>query len=93
MLRHKTRLIAPGERGEATKMLAIERLRRPDRQPDAMQRKRIESADRFKAAMGRPAGAHIVLGVDFEEPQRRPVAKDFIDVLRLQANPTAVGQR
>jgi hypothetical protein len=39
-----------------------------------MQRDRIEGGDRLKVAMRRAAGAHIVLGMDLEEAERRAFA-------------------
>jgi hypothetical protein len=42
--------------------------------------------------MWRAARAHIVLGMNLEETQRRSVAEDFPDMFGLETNSAAVGK-
>ena len=93
MFGKQARLVARGERREASEMFAVERFWRSDRKSDAVQGNRIERANRLEPAMRRPSGAHVVLGMDLEKSECRPVAKDLVDMFRLQADPAAIGQR
>ena len=91
MLGDERRLVALGKRREARKMGEVERFGRADRQADAVQRKRIERADRLEPPVRRPAGAHVVLGVDLEETEAWPALQDRGEMLRLEADADAAG--
>ena len=60
-------------------MLAVERRGRADRQADAMHRQRIAFAQRAELRMRRPAGAHIIFGVDLEEAERLRRGEDVAE--------------
>ncbi len=47
-------------------MLGIKRAAAPNREPDAVERQGIALADGAEIMVGRPAVAHVVLGVDLE---------------------------
>ena len=91
VLGHERRLKALGDRGEPLKMSAVERPGRADREADAVQRQRIELADRIEAAMRRAARAHIVLRVDLEKPKLRTRVEDRLEMLGLEADADAGG--
>src|SRR5712675_537559 len=73
-------------------MVAIERPHRTDRQPDAMHRQRIAFAQRAELRVRRPAGAHVVLGVNLEESDRLRSGEDVVKMRRLEANSGTRGQ-
>ena len=70
-------------------MRLVERPGRADRQADAVQRQRIELADRVQAAMWRAARAHIVFRVDFEKPKLWPRLDDRLEMLGLEPDADA----
>ena len=86
MLREHARPVAFVERLQALEVRAVERTFGADRQADAMQRQRIAVADRRQIAVRRPAGAHVVLGVDLEPADIRLLGQDRRVVLGLQAD-------
>ena len=51
-------------------MIAIERLHRADRKPDAVDRERVTLAQSAELRMRRSAGAHVIFGVHLEEADR-----------------------
>ena len=51
-------------------MDAIESLHRADREADAMDREGVVLAQPFEHRVRRAARAHVILGVDLEEPDR-----------------------
>src|SRR5262249_2477635 len=67
MLGEEAGLVAFDEVLQPRQVIAVKRLLRADRQPDAVQRQRIAIADRSEIAVRRAAGAHVVLGMDLEE--------------------------
>src|SRR5437016_11327834 len=85
MFGNQGRLIAVDETPEAREMLLVERLRSSDRHAHAVQRQRVIAPDGFKGPMRRSSGAHVVLGVDFEEAPLSAFGKDRGEVLVLEA--------
>src|SRR6266550_8277248 len=73
-------------------MVAIERPHRTNRQPDAMHRQRIAFAQRAELRVRRPAGAHVVLGVNLEESDRLRSGEDVVKMRRLETDAGACGQ-
>src|SRR6202166_5403554 len=67
MLRNKRRLVALDESAEAGEMGPVERLGTADRHAYPVQRNRMVAADALERLMRRSTGAHVVLGVHFEE--------------------------
>ena len=59
--------IAIAQDFKSCEVIAVERLHRPDRQTDTMNRQRVTFAQRGELRVGRPSSPHIVLGVDLEE--------------------------
>ncbi len=90
MLGNELRLIAPGDFHEPREMVQVQGRRRSDRQADAVQRQPVVGADRLEPAVGRPAGAHVVFGMDLEEGELRARLEDRIEVLRLEADAGAL---
>ncbi|ODR99207.1 hypothetical protein AUC68_04145 [Methyloceanibacter methanicus] len=84
VLGEQGRFVAVGERAQTGKMAGIERPGAADGQPDAMQRERIPLADGRQIGMGRPAGPHIVLGVDLEPADIRRAIENVAIMLRLK---------
>ena len=74
-------------------MVAVERPRRTDRQPDPVQRQRIAGADRLQPAMRRPAVAHVSLGVDLEKADLARAGDNRLEMLGLEADAGAARQR
>ena len=89
VLREKPRLIAPDQRLQPAEMGAVEGSRSADREANTVQRKRIAFADRLEIAVGRPALAHVVLGMDFEEADIGLRLDDVPVVLGLEADAAA----
>src|SRR5882724_1424504 len=73
-------------------MVAIERPHRTNRQPDAMHRQRIAFAQRAELRVRRPAGAHVVLGVNLEESDRLRSGEDVVKMRGLEADAGTRGQ-
>src|SRR5581483_819774 len=68
-------------------MLAIERIRRAERKPDAVQADGIELPRLFQITQRRTAGAEVILAVDFEPADIRP-AFDHVAIMgRAQPDP------
>ena len=67
-------------------MLTIERRSRADRQADAVNRQRIEFAQRAELRMRRSAGAHVVLRVHLEEADRLRRGEDVAKMRRLETD-------
>ena len=86
------RLVAADQALEPRQVVAVERPRRADRQPDPMQRQRIAGADRLQPAMRRPAVAHVGLGVDLEEADLARAGEDRREMLGLEADAGAARQ-
>src|SRR6516162_11263759 len=57
-------------------MCLVERLRRADRHAYAVQGHGMVATDSFESSMGWSSGAHVVLGMDFEEAALRPFCED-----------------
>ena len=74
-------------------MRAVQRSGRADREADAVQRERIAFADRLEPPVRRPARAHVVLGVDFEEAEVRAGLEDGVEMLGLEADADAAEPR
>src|SRR5580658_3949492 len=70
-------------------MIAIKRLHRADRKPDAVDRQRVALAQGAKLRMRRSAGAHVVLGVNLEKTDRLRGSNDLLEVPRLETNASA----
>src|ERR1700756_1121642 len=85
MLRHQRRLVARNELAEARKVRPVEGSCPADRHADAMQRQWMIAAYGLERAMRGAAGAHIVLGMDFEEAMLRTFGEDRRKVLMLEA--------
>lgn len=66
-------------------MRGIQRALRCQRQADTMNRERI-LLQRIQPGMGSPAGAHVVLGMNLEKPQRRARRHQLTHMLRLEAD-------
>src|SRR5581483_7105887 len=85
MLRYQCRLVALDQGAETRKMGRIERLRASNGHADAMQRYRMIAAQGLQRAVRRPAGSHVVLGVDLEEAAMPFFVEDRREVLVLEA--------
>src|SRR6266513_1502447 len=70
MLREAFRRVLIAQLFEPREMVAIERPHRADRQPDTMHRQRIAFSQSSKLRMRRSARAHVILGVNLDEPDR-----------------------
>ena len=93
MLGEQRRLVARDQRVERVEMGGIERPLAADRQADAMDRERIDRAQRGERGVGRPAGAEIVFGMDFEKAERRPFGDQTRAVLGLETDARADRRR
>ena len=89
MLGKGCRPVAVDQRLQPGKMRLVEWALPPDRQADAVQRKRIVLSDRGEIAVWRPAVAHVVFGVHLEEADIGLAVEDFAIMLRLQAEACA----
>src|ERR1700751_1860861 len=89
MLRYQCGLITLDQSAEPRKMGRIERLRTSDRHADAMQRYRMIAAHGLHRAMRRPAGSHVILGMDLEEAALPSFVEDRCQVLVFE---TAAGE-
>ncbi len=87
MLGEHRRLVAIEQRLQAREMITVERPRTADREPDAVHGQRKLPGDVAQQTMRRAAGAHVVLGMDFEEIDRARIAENVQRVLRLQTHP------
>ena len=89
MLGDDGRLIALGHAREPCEVGGVQRSRRADRQADAVQRERVERADRLEPPVRRTARAHVVLGVDLEEAESRAAPRERRRSVRaLKPTPT-----
>ena len=86
-------IIAFDKRLQAAEMRAIERLSAADRQADAMDREGRISAQTHRAARAEPAGAHVILGVDFEKSDIARRGYDVREMRALETDASASGQR
>ncbi len=86
MLGEDRRLIPRGHAREPREMGGVQRSRRADRQADAVQRQRVDRADRLEPAVRRPARAHVVLCMDLEKTELRAHPHDGVEVLGLEAD-------
>ena len=91
MLGDQRRLDPPHQRGQAGQRLRIRRLGAGERQRDAVQRQRMDAADRFQPGQPRPAGDQVVLGMDLEPQARRPAGERLLEVVGLEAEPGRQG--
>jgi hypothetical protein len=78
------RLVAFDHTGKAFQMGRINALFGPDRQANPVNGQREFVADRGKRTMGGTAVAHVVLRVNFKEPDPVVVGENGIDVVGLQ---------
>ena len=92
MLGETLRRIAIAQQFESREMVAIKRLRRANRQPDAMYRQCIALAQRAELRVRRPAGTHIVLRMHFEESDRLRCREDVAKMRGLEADAGARGK-
>src|SRR5216684_6245131 len=92
MLRETLRRVAIAQQFESREMVAIERLHRANRQPDAMYRQCIALAQRAELRVGRPAGTHIVLRMHLEESDRLRCGEDVAKMRGLEADAGARGK-
>ena len=74
-------------------MVAIQPPRAADRQADPVDRKRIVLPQRRQLPMRRTARAHVILGVDFKETQRRAGFADGGEMFGLEADARRGWQR
>ena len=86
-------LIAVAERFQPRQMLAVERRFAADREADAMHRQREALAQRAQLRMRRPARAHVVFGMDFDEADRLPAGQDVGKCCGLKPMPARAGRR
>src|SRR6266404_7801647 len=88
MLGNERRLVAVDKRPEPPEMHFVECLRAADRHANTVERNRVVVTDSVKCGMGRAAGAHVVLGMDFKEAISLLVGQDRLHmfVLETRAN-------
>jgi hypothetical protein len=84
MLVDQSGLVATHQSRQAAQVSIVKRTVRTDRQSHAVQRERIIGADRCEVTMRRTAGAHVVLGMHFEEPEWRAGFEDLVVMGSLQ---------
>src|ERR1700759_2823844 len=80
-------LVAFDEIAETDKMRLVEGLGASDRHADAVERHGMVAADGLERTMRRSAGAHIVLGMNFEESALFAFVQDRREMLVFEAAP------
>lgn len=67
-------------------MCLVQTSRRTDRKTYAVQGKRVTRTNCFEITVRRSAGAHIILGMNFEKSYIRIFLKNFAVVFRFKTN-------
>ena len=93
VLGNQRRLVARGESREPSQVIRVEVVRAADRHGDTMQRYGVVAAEPRERVMRQTAGAHVVLGVDLEEPRGIHLGEDSAQMLMLETRAGAAGDR
>lgn len=93
MFGEERRPVAVEQDAQAAEMVRVERPVGADREADPVDRQRIAGADGGQVPVRRPAGTHVVLGMDLEEADVGLRVENLVVVLGLEADARPGGQR